>query len=170
MNDIPNDIPGLDFLDEDIRAEESMAERELESIRDAELPVLVTRFEALKAEKAALSQREKEVNAQLKILEEERIPEKMRQLGLVKGNRGSFTTATGMRVSLRTDLYVSVNKSREEDFFEYLREHGAGDLIKETVHPSTLKAWGREQRENGQELPDNLVNSYEVTKATLTKK
>lgn len=163
-----------DFLAEAIAQDAAALDEDIETaaraLDDVDLPFLIERLESLKSQKADLDASLKSVNAALKELEETLLPEKMLTLGLVQGNKGSFTTASGMRVSLRTDVYASVNKAKEPEFFEWLRDTGSGDLIKESVHSQTLRAFVREQRENGVSIPDGLVSTYEVTKAVLTKR
>src|SRR6266576_3582262 len=88
------------------------------------------------------------------------IPDKMRELGMVAGDRGNFTHTSGARVHLRVDTYVSVRRTDdlgqptgafEEQLHAWLREQGHADLIKEVVNPQTLKAFVRERQDD--ELP-----------------
>lgn len=58
---------------------------------------------------------------------------------------------------LRTDSYVSQRSGAGDQVMDWLREHGAGDLIKEAVHPSTLKAYIKELRDEGGEIPEDLA-------------
>lgn len=162
-------------LDDIIAQDAAALDADIEKYNDAalesaDLPFLVKRLEDLRDKKADLDAELKSVNGALKELEEVLLPDTMRALGIVQGNRGSFTTESGKRISLRTDVYASTNKAREQEFFEWLRDHNAGDLIKETVNAQTLRAFVREQREQGVTIPDDLVNTYEVTKAVLTNK
>ena len=53
---------------------------------------------------------------------------------------------------LKTDLYAGIKD--KEAAFEWLRENGYSDLIGETINGSTLRAWMKEQLEEGTELPD----------------
>jgi len=47
----------------------------------------------------------------------------------------------------------------EDAFFEYLRESGQESLIKETVHPTTLRSWFNELMENNPEEAERLMGS-----------
>lgn len=66
---------------------------------------------------------------------------------------------------LTTNIYVSDVASRREELYSTLRDNGYGSLIKETVHPQTLKAFVKElMAENGDEVPEwlnGLVTVYE---------
>lgn len=155
-----------DFLAADVEVEQ----QEETEASDPKLKRLAAMFEVNKAEKARLEAELKETNRVLKELEEVLLPEEMNRLGMVKNNKGSFTTPSGMRVSLRTDVYASTVEAKKDEFFEWLRDNGAGSLIKETVHSQTLRAYVREQRENGVTIPEDLISVYEVTKAVLTKR
>lgn len=159
-------MENLDFMADDIVPDDV----DSGEVDEPRLRALAARFESLKAEKAELDASLKEVNRELKELEETKLPEEMARLGMVKNNKGSFTTPSGMRISLRTDVYASTVKAKEDEFFEWLRDNGSGSLIKESVHSQTLRAFVREQRENGVTIPEDLISVYEVTKAVLTKR
>jgi len=54
----------------------------------------------------------------------------------------------------KEQLFASVKIQDKPRFFEWLRNHQMGDIIKEDVHPKTLTAFVKEQIEHGNELPD----------------
>lgn len=57
------------------------------------------------------------------------------------------------------EIYPSVKKDDEPEFFDWLRDRGDGDLIKESIHYKTLQAWTIEQiddPEKAGDLPDIL--------------
>lgn len=74
---------------------------------------------------------------------------------------------------LTTNIYVSDVASRREELYSTLRDNGYGSLIKETVHPQTLKAFVKELiAENGDEVPEwlnGLVTVYEEQEARMKK-
>jgi D-alanyl-D-alanine dipeptidase len=74
---------------------------------------------------------------------------------------------------LTTNIYVSDVASRREELYSTLRNNGYGSLIKETVHPQTLKAFIKElMAENGDEVPEwlnGLVTVYEEQEARMKK-
>ncbi len=74
---------------------------------------------------------------------------------------------------LTTNIYVSDVASRREELYSTLRDNGYGSLIKETVHPQTLKAFVKElMAENGDEVPEwlnGLVTVYEEQEARMKK-
>jgi hypothetical protein len=41
--------------------------------------------------------------------------------------------------------------------------------VEPTVHPETLAAWGRQELEMGNELPDELFSVYTYDTTSLTK-
>ena len=55
---------------------------------------------------------------------------------------------------VRDEPYASIQPGMTDDFFEWLREGGNGDLIKETIHSRTLTAFIKEQTE-GKELEED---------------
>ena len=74
---------------------------------------------------------------------------------------------------LTTNIYVSDVASRREELYSTLRNNGYGSLIKETVHPQTLKAFDKElMAENGDKVPEwlnGLVTVYEEQEARMKK-
>ena len=74
---------------------------------------------------------------------------------------------------LTTNIYVSDVASRREELYSTLRDNGYGSLIKETVHPQTLKAFIKElMAENGDKVPEwlnGLVTVYEEQEARMKK-
>jgi len=74
---------------------------------------------------------------------------------------------------LTTSIYVSDVASRREELYSTLRDNGYGSLIKETVHPQTLKAFVKElMAENGDEVPEwlnGLVTVYEEQEVRIKK-
>lgn len=94
------------------------------------------------------------------------LPEKMEDAGLENARISGIGTIT-----LATDAWVSTKNSQE--LFKWLEEHEHGDLITETVNPSTLKAFLKEQLRNGEEVPSEEVvkfTPYTYAKITNTKK
>ena len=111
------------------------------------------------------------------------IPEVMKEFGL-----DSIKTTTGTTIKIKGDISVSIKD--ETNFFKYLRENEAGDLIKEVIivsvtseerkevidtldqtecvyetkegiHAQTLKKYIKGLREKGVKVPENLVSIYE---------
>lgn len=56
-------------------------------------------------------------------------------------------------------VYASYRKEDEEQVFNYLRSIGENDIIKDSVHPSSLSSVVARLIEDGREIPDQ-VNYY----------
>lgn len=112
-----------------------------------------------------------------------------------------LTMADGSKLSVQTVVSASISKERQPDAHEWLRDHGHGDLIKNTVsvtfgrgqdetakdivrvlqsngldpeqkeavHPSTLKAFVKEQIEKGSEIPSETFGIF-IGQKTVIKK
>jgi len=113
------------------------------------------------------------LEAQLKLkreaarhLEESYIPELMDELGLE-----SVTLTDGTKLTVKPFVAAHISKDHEAEAFQWLEDHGYGDIIKErtvvNVHPSTLKAWAKERVESGDNIPDDLFGVYVGRKAVL---
>lgn len=126
-------------------------------------------LESLKEEEDALKSALKLVTSRVSELRLKKIPDLMQALHLTDAaGRGNFTLPSGAKVSLRTDFYAGIDKDRETETFDWLRRSGFGDLIRETVHPQTLKAFLRDQIEQGHEPPAFFKTHFE-TSAILTR-
>lgn len=68
----------------------------------------------------------------------------------------------------RPRLYASVTEENKSEVFKWLHGIGRGDLIRETVHPSTLSTFVREMQENGKEVSDK-ISVFLKTKILLKK-
>ncbi len=53
--------------------------------------------------------------------------------------------------------------------FTYVRDHGQGGMIKETIHPQTLGAWAREEAMSQRPLPTDVFKVTTVPYTSITK-
>ena len=73
------------------------------------------------------------------------------------------------RVSLVDDMYASIKKEQQSKAHLWLGDHGHKDLIRETVHPSSLKALLKFKLKEGEEIPEDIFNVIPYTYAKITK-
>lgn len=106
----------------------------------------------IRAEKEQLEDRLKSLNSRKDELERKLLPSAMEDAELTKVSIDGVGT-----IYLKPELNCYVKKDVESEFFEWLRSNNHGDLIKETVHHSTLKSWAKEQLENGAPLPPQMA-------------
>lgn len=106
----------------------------------------------IRAEKEQLEDRLKTLNARKDELERKLLPSAMEDAEISKISLDGVGT-----IYLKPELNCYVKKDVEQEFFEWLRGNNHGDLIKETVHHSTLKSWAKEQLENGAPLPPQMA-------------
>jgi len=124
------------------------------------------------------------------------LPAALEEYGL-----SELTMADGSKISVQTVISASISKDRQLDAHDWLRDHGHGDLIKNTVsvtfgrgqddaakdvvrvlqsngldpeqkeavHPSTLKAFVKEQIEKGAEIPSETFGIF-IGQKTVIKK
>lgn len=65
----------------------------------------------------------------------------------------------GMTFYRREQFFANVKVQDKPEFFQWLRDHQMGDIIKEDIHPKTLTAFVKEQIEHENELPE-CVNTF----------
>lgn len=121
-----------------------------------------------KRELDRLEAQAKGVREAVKRLETLVIPDLMRKAGIVSGTKGNFTTDSGARISLRTDIHVGVKATEQHKLLGWLRDCGDDSLIRETVHPSTLKSHVKTLLKAGTKVPE-FVSVFTETRAVLTR-
>lgn len=119
----------------------------------------------------SIQQRKEELDSQLKALNKEfdflritKIPAKMEEDGVDR-----ISVAGIGRVSLTSDMHVSIKADQKEAFYDWLRDNGRGDLIQESVNASTLKATVKNMFKSGEDIPEELLNVSPFTRASITK-
>lgn len=130
-------------------------------------------------------------------LSEERIPNKMNELGV-----SDIKLKDGTRVEIKPFYSAKIPTDRVPEAFQWFRDNGHGDLIKnnvsltfgrsqdneaksvvddlrakgynvnqvEKVEPMTLKAFVKEQTQKGISIPSDLFGVYIANKTKLTNK
>ena len=125
--------------------------------------VMAAIYVSVKAIDDEWSETLKQLNATTRLLKEKLVPE-----AFAREDIGSFTSKEGgYRVTI-SELVRASMKDKEQ-CYGWLREHGLGDLIQETVNASTLAAAARSLMEEGKELDDDLFEVYIVPNTSVTK-
>lgn len=82
-------------------------------------------------------------------------------------------TRSGTTFSLTTSTKASAKAGKREELYTALKNAGYGDLVVETVSPSSLSAFVKEQiSENDESLPewlDGLINVFLKTSISMRK-
>lgn len=137
---------------------------------DGELEEIVQ----LAEEQVKLEEEIEKASAELKSLQaawrevaQDKLPILLREAGV-----NSLELKDGSKIKIDHKIFASITKDRQEQAFEWLRENGFGDLIKEKViqehvHPQTLKAFCREQLAKGTAIPTNLFGVHEVDQTKI---
>jgi chromosome segregation ATPase len=118
----------------------------------------------LKSTKEDLERSLTAVNNEITQLTQQIIPELMAAMDISRLSIEGLGT-----LFKRSEVHAYVLAERREEFHQWLRENGHEDLIKETVHPKTLKAFATEQLTDGNPLPE-CVTATIIPTATLRRK
>ena len=100
-------------------------------------------------------------------LEERIIPEMMQEAGV------SWLRGKGFEDIIKNTVTASFNRGQDNQVSELIKvceEHGFNYNKKEKVEPMTLKAFVKEQVEEGKELPFDLFGVYIANKTKITNK
>ena len=121
----------------------------------------------------ALKENKKELETTLKNVNEMIFEIESSLAELMTLNETQNFTRSGTMFSLTTSTKASAKAGKREELYTALKNAGYGDLVVETVNPSSLSAFVKEQiSENGEALPewlDGLVNVFEKTSISLRK-
>lgn len=135
-----------------------------EEMMELNMNELATHFVSLKDQLKDAKEVTSGIQAEFDLLRKGVLPEKMEDFGF-----DSVNVAGIGRVSLRAELYASILADQKEAAFAWLSEHGHGALIKDTVNPSSLKAFIKEQMQLGEQFPEEIFSVTPYMMATITK-
>lgn len=107
----------------------------------------------------------KDINRHLDHLRIVKIPSKMEEDGV----ENMRVEGIG-RVQLTSDMYVGIQSGHQEAAYQWLSDTGRGDLIRDNVNPSSLKAALKEAIRKGEEIPEDIFRISPFTRASITKK
>jgi hypothetical protein len=82
-------------------------------------------------------------------------------------------TRNGRQFILTNRTYANAKAGMMPAVCEWMKDNGLGDMVKESIHPQTLRAWVKEQIEEVGALPEELselVNVYEKSGISIRKK
>lgn len=131
---------------------------------EMELAELGEAMKSKKDELVRLKETMAEVQGHFDALRKHIVPEKMEKSGI------ESVKLTGVgRLSVRGELYASIDSKSKFKAYEWLKNNGYSDVVKMGVNPSTLKASVKECIENGVELPDELFEVTPFMMAVITK-
>jgi hypothetical protein len=125
---------------------------------------LVKRMYSIQRTKEDLEAALKLMNEDFDFLRYTKIPAAMEEAGFT-----NVAVAGVGKLTLTSDMHVSVRADKREVFHAWLRDNGREDLISESVHPSTLKATIKNMFKNGEEIPEDLLNINPFTRASITR-
>lgn len=142
----------------------------------------------LHLQKEALDEEMKELNTKIKTIAQERLPEMMEDLGIEKiklasGKEIQLSTFYNAKIPpaewanavewlekthndgiIKSGFSVTMNRGEKQladEAKDALRKVGIAVEVEDKIHPSTLKAFVREQIENEEELPREIFGVYE---------
>ena len=77
------------------------------------------------------------------------LPEKMED-----DDTSNITVKDVGRAVVKSDIYFSILAENRDECYQWLRDNGHGDLIKETVNAGTGKSFAKEMIKEGKPLPE----------------
>ena len=109
-------------------------------------------------QKRDLDEQLKALKAKLKTLEDAAL-EYLAEEGITS------VKMNGSTVYMSTSTYASLSDDKDAAMVA-LKEHGIGDLVKESVNSNSLASWVREQRETEEGIPEALEPHVTISEVT----
>lgn len=131
------------------------------------MPTLQERAQEFLSLKADLEAAKEECSSIQKVFDTLRqvtIPDEMDSAGISSANFPGIG-----RLTLTADLFAGIQPEQQQAAYFWLQQNGHGDLIKDYVHPSTLKAFIKELMEGGIILPEAIFKATPFQRASVTK-
>lgn len=125
-----------------------------------DLTQLILRMKELKGQIDELDEVKKELTKEYDKLRLFDVPNTMAEQGDLRSITGEFG-----RCTLTSDLSVSVKD--KPGLHTWLADNGNGSLIVPTVNAQTLKAFVKEQMQNGEQLPGEIISISPFVRAVL---
>lgn len=117
--------------------------------------ILADKLTELRDQKGELTDQLKDVNSKI-----EELNETMVEI-MINEEMPSFKRS-GRTFFLNTRTFASPKGGQREAMHNWLKENGFADLIKETVHSSTLSSFAKEYIDENDELPEDLAEVLNV--------
>lgn len=134
-----------------------------------DLRAVLTRFEDAHDRLQALKDETKEAQVAYDKLRKSEVLDALKSAGILDDEgKGSCTTPSGRKLYVTTDTRAYILQEDMVETYAAIKEMGFGELLRETIHPSTLTAWVRDRLENAEALPPG-VRLYVEDKAVLRK-
>lgn len=172
---------------------------ELTRVNDGELKAVAD----LVRQQLVLEQRVEDLETELKRTQQDlaKVAQELLPEALAEHGLSELKMADGSKITVAQFVQAHISKDKQEDAFDWLRQHEFDDLIKnvvslefgkgednqardvmealtnrgywpqnkQSVHPSTLKAFVKEQVEKGAEIPSDLFGIFIGKKAVIKK-
>lgn len=120
---------------------------------DLTIPQLATAMKGIQQELEASKEITTSLQKRYDYIRKNLLPEKMENEGIA-----SVKIVGVGRISLRPEAYTQTMDAKE--LLRWMIANGFEDLIKETINPSTLKAFAKEQVKKGEPLPPEEVFKF----------
>lgn len=125
---------------------------------------LVVIFRELRDTIDRLAEAESAITSVYEHLRKIELPQRMESEGVE-----NIAVAGAGRVHVQAEIEARIPAEQKDAAFQWLEDHGHGDLIKPTVHTMSLKALVKELLAASEEIPEELIKIHIYEKAVLRK-
>ena len=121
---------------------------------------------ALAKEVSSIEDLLKAKKEELRLTQEQELPDAMSAAGLTQ-----ITLSSGEKISINEfySAYISKANHIVDETVLALKSRGLAPEVKQSIHPSTLKAFVKEQLTTGNDIPTEPFGVYIGTKAIIKK-
>ena len=128
-----------EFSDDNISVDETPEDALFKLYENMPYKDLAAKMVELREQSALLATNKTAIDTELDIIRLRVVPMRFAQDGCT-----SFRVEGVGRLSLTKDAYCTQLKDKQAELFEWMRANDYGDLIKDTINPSSLKALVKE--------------------------
>lgn len=86
-----------------------------------------------------------------------------------EGYEGGLKITGVGRIKMLSDVRASIPSDSKKDAYDWLSDHGHGDMVVKTVNNSTLKALSLRKIKENDPLPEEFFKIVPYTKTSITK-
>jgi hypothetical protein len=129
---------------------------------EADLRSLAEEMQRLAEELDLISQKKTSLQKQYDKIRLEVIPRRMEDEGI-----DSIKLSGIGNVMVTDDVYASIPADMAAEAMQWLNDHGHGGLVKNTVNPSTLKAFAKKMIREGEPLPEEFFKVTPFSRASI---
>lgn len=165
LNSLYNDVRNMAICAKDGNSEEiSGVHVNYDELKNLTVSELAEYQNVLRSKLDSFDRAKKELQKVYDIVRNSILAGKMEEEGIK-----TITVENVGRVCVTSDVYASIKVENKERAYQFLRDTGNGDIIKDTINSSSLKSVVKSMLREGIEIPENTITYSPFLTTSITK-